>query len=106
MNVVLVAVPIVLIAAFAIVGRAALTRRRNAMHDGSYASGFVAVTDDGSVRSLTPDEVEYLNTEFLPGDGARPYIKASYQALTPDGRIGGFLHRSKLPRHTHVHPSP
>jgi hypothetical protein len=68
----------------------------------TYARKFVYVEDDGSARVLAPDEEEYLNTEFHPNDGARPYIKSSYEALTPDGLIGGFLQKSKLPRNTHL----
>jgi hypothetical protein len=64
---------------------------------------FVYVNDDGSARNLTVDESEYLATEFEFGDGARPYIKPRYEARTPDGRLLGFLERSKLPAHVTVH---
>jgi hypothetical protein len=80
------------------VGRAAHARSRRAKVDGNYARRFVWVEDDGSARHVTRDEAEYLNTEFHPGDGARPYIKSNYLERTPDGRIGGFLLRRKLPR--------
>ena len=59
---------------------------------------YVFVEDDGSVRDLAPDEIEYLDTDFLPTDGGRPYIKASYSQRTPDGRLGGDLSRRKVPR--------
>ncbi|WP_284350401.1 hypothetical protein [Roseisolibacter agri] len=65
---------------------------------------FVWVEDDGSARELTPDEQEYLGTEFPPGDGARPYIKWRYGARTPDGRLSGFLERRKLPARVVVRP--
>jgi len=80
--------------------RIAYAREKTTKSNGSYAHKFVWVEDDGTARQLTPDEIEYLNTEFLPGDGARPHIKASYSSRTPDGRIGGFLRKSSLPRHT------
>jgi len=59
---------------------------------------FVYIEDDGSVRETTREEAEYLRETFLPGDGARPYIKGSYRARTPTGSLGGFLPRRKLPR--------
>lgn len=68
---------------------------------------YVFVEDDGSARDLSADELEYLGTPFDPGDGARPYIKWNgYAQLTPDGRIGGFLRRDRLPHGMPVAPSP
>lgn len=46
---------------------------------------YVYIEDDGSVRELAADEIEYLDTEFLPNDGARPYVKGRYSDRTPDG---------------------
>ena len=48
---------------------------------------FVYVENDGTVRELDNDEIEYLETEFEPSDGARPYIKSNYDQLTPDKKI-------------------
>jgi hypothetical protein len=45
---------------------------------------YVYIQNDGSVRELDYDEVEYLNTEFSPANGNRPYIKLSYKSLTTD----------------------
>lgn len=59
---------------------------------------FVYVENDGTVRELDNDEIDYLQTEFEPSDGARPYIKSNYNQLTPDKKILGFLHRSKVPK--------
>lgn len=73
-------------------------RGRNAPDPARY----VWVDDDGSARELTRDEAEYLGTKFLPGDGARPYVKSRYDARTPDGRLSGFLERSALPPHLSV----
>jgi hypothetical protein len=58
---------------------------------------YIYIEEDGSARSLTVDEAEYLNETFHPADGGRPYVKSSYRALTPDKRISGFLPRYKLP---------
>jgi hypothetical protein len=58
---------------------------------------FVYVEDDGTARELTKDEIDYLETDFHGSDGARPNIKFDYQQRTPDGRLRGFLERSKLP---------
>lgn len=59
---------------------------------------FVYVEKDGTVRELDNDEIKYLETEFEPSDGARPYMKSSYDQLTPDKKVLGFLHRSKVPK--------
>lgn len=67
-------------------------------------SDYVYVEDDGSVRDLDPDEVEYLETDFLPNDGGRPYIKGRYRDKTPDGRLGGYLPRRKVPRRLRTSP--
>lgn len=84
-----------------VVGR----REAREIRNGTFAQRFVVVEDDGSARELTADEIEYLNTEFQGADGARPYIKSSYRQLTPDGKIGGFLAREKLPRNVKVKSS-
>jgi hypothetical protein len=70
-----------------------------------FASAYVWVEDDGSARELEPFEVDYLNTEFEGADGNRPYIKRAYADLTPDGLIGGFLRRDKLPRGARAKPA-
>ncbi|MFY7669620.1 hypothetical protein ACOSP6_00895 [Tenacibaculum sp. MEBiC06402] len=59
---------------------------------------FVYVENDGTIRELDNTEIEYLQTEFEPFDGARPYIKSDYKQLTPDKKISGFLHRDKIPK--------
>ena len=63
-----------------------------------YASRFVYIEDTGSARELTAEEADYMNAEFHPADGARPYIKSKYAQRAPNGRLGGFLLKSKLPR--------
>ncbi|MGG8497848.1 hypothetical protein ACQY1Q_15660 [Tenacibaculum sp. TC6] len=57
---------------------------------------FVYVENDGTIRELDKDEIEYLQTEFKPTDGARPYIKSKYTQLTPDKKISGFFIEMKF----------
>ncbi len=59
---------------------------------------YVYVSDDGSWRELVAEERRYLEENFHPADGARPYVKFRYRSLTPDYRLRGFLHRRRLPR--------
>ena len=72
--------------------------------DGTYATRYVYVEDNGRVRSLTANELAYLNETFHPADGGRPYIKSTYETLTPDGKMSGFLLRRKLPNGLAVEP--
>ncbi|GEJ39764.1 conserved hypothetical protein [Flavobacterium psychrophilum] len=57
---------------------------------------FVYVKENGKVRELYKDEIEYLSETFHPNDGGRPYIKKNYNDLTPDGKILGFIHRNRV----------
>jgi len=63
---------------------------------------YVYVENDGTIRELDHDEIEYLQSEFQPTDGARPYIKSSYEQLTPNNKIWGFLHRNKIPKDVEI----
>ena len=63
---------------------------------------FVYVENDGTVRELDNDEIEYLQTKFEPTDGARPYIKSNYDKLTPDNKINGFIKREKVPKNIKI----
>jgi hypothetical protein len=65
---------------------------------------FVHVELDGSVRELDETEQKYLQEEFLPNDGARPYIKTSYKQLTPDNKMWGFIKRKRVPRGIKIEP--
>jgi hypothetical protein len=67
---------------------------------------YVYVNDDGTARELHPNERQYLETEFLPGDGAAPSVKDSYAALNSWGETRGYLERSKLPSGTLVQQAP
>jgi hypothetical protein len=93
---------ILIFAALVIWGRIAGERIRAAKSDGSYANKFVFVEDDGTARELTEDQKDHLNTEYYGADGNRPYIKGRYGQRTPDGKIGGYLKRRKLPRQISV----
>lgn len=93
-----------LLVALVYAGRHMFARERTAKADGSYARQFVWVEDDGSVRELTPDETDYLNTELHPGDGARPYIKSAYTSRSADDRLSGFLLRRKVPHLVIIRP--
>ncbi|HEX6910874.1 MAG TPA: hypothetical protein VF142_10785 [Longimicrobium sp.] len=78
--------------------------RRRRPADGGFE--YVFVEDDGSARELASDEREYLQAEHHPADGGRPYVKDGYEARTPDGRLGGYLRRVRLPRHVPIRPAP
>jgi hypothetical protein len=67
---------------------------------------YVYVNADGTARELHPNERQYLETEFIPGDGAAPYVKDSYAERNGWGEIRGFLERSKLPGGTPVQDAP
>ncbi|MFZ4606277.1 MAG: hypothetical protein ACOYM5_08460 [Caulobacter sp.] len=58
---------------------------------------YVYIEDDGTSRELTAEEAIFLKTPFNEDDLAQPYIKWSYEELTHDGKIGGFLERRLLP---------
>ncbi len=85
-----------------LLGRRSYKREREAKAAGSFALSFVWVNDDGSVRELDAEERSYLNTEFHPTDGARPYFKSKYETKTPDGRMSGFLNRDNVPKRLSV----
>lgn len=81
-----------------------LLGRRTAKENGAKTFEFVYVNQDGTARELSSDERDYLSTDFLPNDGARPYIKRSYAALDGWGSMSGFLRRRKLPPSVAVKP--
>lgn len=65
---------------------------------------FVYVNQDGSVRELSPDERDYLAQAFHPNDGARPYLKSSYESQDGWGSVSGFLLRRRVPRSIVIEP--
>jgi hypothetical protein len=66
----------------------------------------VFIDDGGSARELTDAEKTYVDADFSPFDGARPYIKSRYHHRNALGEIRGFLPRKQLPAGTAVHPAP
>lgn len=93
-----VALLIVLLLGLALRVRIAFAKERELKRTGAFALQFVLIADDGSAHELSEEQKAYLNTEFHPTDGARPYFKARYAQLTPVGKMGGYLKRSRLPR--------
>ena len=71
-----------------------MSRSRRPSDDGY---DYIMVLDDGGAREVTPGEQQYLETEFSPADGARPYIKFRYESLDGRGSVAGFLRRRQLP---------
>jgi len=67
---------------------------------------YVYVNADGTARELHPNERQYLETEFAPGDGAMPYVKSSYAQRNGWGELTGYLARSELPDGTRMHEAP
>jgi hypothetical protein len=65
----------------------------------------VYVNEDGSVRELTAAEKKYVDTEFSPLDGARPYLKSRYLDRTAIG-IQGYLPRAQVPDGVSIQPAP
>ena len=65
---------------------------------------YVYVNQDGSVRELSPNEQAYLEEEFSPFDGARPYIKSSYESLDGWGSMSGFIPRKEIPTDMGIDP--
>ncbi|WP_188464100.1 hypothetical protein [Bizionia arctica] len=65
---------------------------------------YVYVNEDGTVSELDEEDIEYLETEFSPADGARPYIKSRYNELTPDKKKSGFIMRNRVPKRIEIMP--
>ena len=63
---------------------------------------YVYVENDGTVRELDNEEIEYLQTEFEPTDGARSYIKSNFKQLTPDNKVWGFILRESVPKNVKI----
>jgi hypothetical protein len=63
---------------------------------------YVYVESDGTVRELHAGERKLLEIAYSPMDGARPYIKAGFDARDGWKDLAGFCPRSKLPPDTVV----
>jgi len=69
-------------------------------------STLVFVNEDGSVRELTDDDKKYVDTEFSPFDGARPYLKLHYSDRNGFGSLRGYLPRDEVPAGVPIGPAP
>ena len=49
-------------------------------------------------RELSIEDKQYLEEKFDPTDSNRPYVKSGYHSKTPEGKMRGFLRRTKLPK--------
>ena len=67
---------------------------------------YIQIESDGTARELHQSEREYLETPFEPFDGARPYLKKSYDQKDGWGNLAGFLARSELPPHISIQSAP
>ena len=65
----------------------------------------VHVNDDGSVRELADAEKEYVDSEFSPFDGVRPYIKSHYRQRNGWNGLRGYLQRKDVPIGTVIGPA-
>jgi hypothetical protein len=70
------------------------------------SEALVYVNSDGSVRELTEADKKYVETEYSPLDGARPYIKSHYSQRTALGEMRGYLSRTEVPEGMPVKPAP
>ena len=66
----------------------------------------VYIEHDGSARALTEAEKRYVETEFSPLDGARPYIKSEYGERNAWGELRGYVHRERVPDGIPIGPTP
>ena len=67
---------------------------------------YVYVDDDGNARELNSDEEQFITTSLFPNHEADQVIKSSYNSLTYDGRLRGYLLRRNLPQRIPVGPAP
>ena len=53
--------------------------------------------ENGTVRELHQQEIDYLNAPFNYHDGARPILKKRYDEKNAEGKISGFILRQRIP---------
>jgi hypothetical protein len=70
------------------------------------SEALIWVNSDGTARELTDVEKRYVDTDFSPFDGARPYIKSHYSQRTALGEIRGYLPRTEVPEGMPINPAP
>ena len=59
---------------------------------------YVYIENDGTVRELYDDEIEYMSETFDPRDSGRPYIKSRYGSLGYSKEISGMIARRRVPK--------
>lgn len=74
--------------------------------DDVYPYPYVYIQKDGSARELHPSEREYLETPFHFGDGARPYVKSTYEERNGWSDVNGFLERARVPKQIQIQHAP
>ena len=67
---------------------------------------YVYIDDNGNARELNADEEEYVTTALFLGDDTDFFIKSSYEALTSNGDLRGYLRRRQLPQRVVVADPP
>ena len=67
---------------------------------------YVHVTDEGKVHELDQEDRDYLQERFHPCDGARPFVKLSYEDKNGWGNLGGFCARKHIPKGVSIDATP
>jgi hypothetical protein len=70
------------------------------------SEALVWINSDGTARELTEADKKYVDSEYSPFDGARPYIKSHYSQRTALGEIKGYLLRAEIPNGVPIYPAP
>ena len=70
------------------------------------SEALVWINADGAARELTAAEERYVDTEFSPFDGSRPFIKATYEQRNGWGELSGFLQRTEVPDGIPINVAP
>jgi len=70
------------------------------------SEALVWINADGTARELTAAEKNYVDTEFSPFDGARPYIKSRYAQRNGWGELSGYVQRKEVPDGIPISPAP
>jgi hypothetical protein len=82
-------------------------RKRNYGRDVPKPSeALVWINVDGSARDLTDAEKRHVDADFSPFDGARPYIKSTYQQHNGWGELSGYLQRTEVPDGIPINAAP
>ena len=81
-------------------------RRKGDIRMAKPSEVLVWINDDGSAREITDAEKKYVDAEFSPFDGARPYIKSYYEQRNGWGKLSGYLQSTKLPKGMPINPAP